>query len=388
MVYTRGMPWMETSTLDQRRQFVMALVRAQWSMSELCARFGISRPTGYKWAARYRAGGEAALLDLSRAPHTCPHRTQARVETLLLAARREYGWGARKLLQVLRTRHPTLEWPARSTVNDLLVRHALVRRRPRRRRWVHPGAAPLQTTRPNQVWPIDFKGQFKTGDGRYCYPLTVTDHFSRSLLACRGLAAVTTAESRRVLEGVFREVGLPEAIRTDNGMPFVLPGRLGLSSLAVWWMQLGIVHQRIAPGQPQQNGTHERMHRELKRETTRPAAATRRAQQQRFDAFRTRYNQVRPHEALADATPASRWHPSPRAYPTRRRQPEYPAAMEHRRVSGAGTVSWSGRAIFLSETLQGEVVGLEEVDDGIWNVVYYRTLIGRLDVRAGRFTRV
>lgn len=388
MVYTRGMPWMETSTLDQRRQFVMALVRAQWSMSELCARFGISRPTGYKWAARYRAGGEAALLDLSRAPHTCPHKTAARVEALLLAARREYGWGARKLLQVLRTRHPTLEWPARSTVNDLLVRHALVRRRLRRRRWVHPGAAPLQTTRPNQVWPIDFKGQFKTGDGRYCYPLTVTDHFSRSLLACRGLAAVTTAESRRVLEGVFREVGLPEAIRTDNGMPFVLPGRLGLSSLAVWWMQLGIVHQRITPGQPQQNGTHERMHRELKRETTRPAAATRRAQQQRFDAFRARYNQVRPHEALADATPASRWHPSPRPYPARRHQPEYPAAMERRRVSAAGTVSWSGRAIFLSETLQGEDVGLDEVDDGIWNVVYYRTLLGRLDVRAGRFTRV
>lgn len=379
---------METSTLDQRRQFVMALLSAQWSMSELCARFGISRPTGYKWAARYRVGGEAALLDQSRAPHACPHRMPAPVEALLVAARREYGWGARKLLQVLRTRHPTLKWPARSTVNDLFVRHALVRRRPRRRRWVHPGAGPLQTTRPNQVWPIDFKGQFKTGDGQYCYPLTVTDHFSRSLLACRGLTSVTTAETRRVLEGVFREAGLPEAIRTDNGMPFVLPGRLRLSALSVWWMQLGIVHQRIAPGQPQQNGTHERMHRELKRETTRPAAATRRAQQQRFDAFRTRYNQVRPHEALADATPASRWQSSPRPYPERRRPPEYPAAMERRRVSGAGTISWSGRALFLSETLQGEDVGLEEVDDGIWNVVYYRTLLGRLDVRAGRFTRV
>ena len=151
-------------------------------------------------------------------------------------------------------------------------------------------------------------------------------------MACHGLASVTTAETRRVLEGVFREAGLPEAIRTDNGMPFVLPGRLRLSALSVWWMQLGIVHQRIAPGQPQQNGTHERMHRELKRETTRPAAATRRAQQQRFDAFRTRYNQVRPHEALADATPAARWQSSPRPYPERRRPPEYPAAMERRRV--------------------------------------------------------
>ncbi len=379
---------METSTLDQRRKFVMALVAAQWSMSELCARFGISRPTGYKWATRYRAGGEAALLDQSRAPRTCPHRTSARVEALLVAARQEYGWGARKLLQVLRTRHPTWVWPARSTVNDVLVRHALVRRRPRRRRWVHPGAAPLQTTRPNQVWPVDFKGQFKTGDGQYCYPLTITDHFSRTLLACRGLAAATSVDTRRVLEGLFREVGLPDAIRTDNGLPFVAPGRLGFSALTVWWMQLGVVHQRITPGQPQQNGTHERMHRELKRETTRPAAATRRAQQQRFDAFRARYNQVRPHEALADATPASRWQPSSRPYPEHRRPPEYPAAMERRRVSATGTVSWGGRALFLSETLHGEDIGLDEVDDGIWNVVYYRTLLGRLDVRAGRFTGV
>ena len=379
---------METSTLDQRCKFVTALMSAQWSMSELCARFGISRPTGYKWLARYGTGGEAALVDRSRAPHTCPHRTNARVEALLVAARREYGWGARKLLQVLRTRHPRLAWPARSTVNDILIRHALVRRRPRRRRWVHPGAAPLQTTRPNQVWPIDFKGQFKTGDGQYCYPFTVTDHFSRTLLACVGFAAATTADTRRVLEGVFREVGLPEAIRTDNGLPFVAPGRLGCSALSVWWMQLGIVHQRISRGQPQQNGAHERMHRELKRETTRPAAATRRAQQQRFDAFRLRYNHVRPHEALADATPASRWQPSPRPYPQQRRPPDYPAAMECRRVSATGSISWGGRAVFLSEPLHGEDVGLEEVDDGIWNVVYYRTLLGRLNVRVGRFTGV
>jgi putative transposase len=379
---------METSTLEQRRQFVRALVSAQWSMSELCVRFGISRPTGYKWAARYRAGGDAALLDQNRAPHSCPHHTSARVEALLVAARREYGWGARKLVQVLRTQHPRLSWPARSTVNDVLVRHGLVRRRPRQRRWAHPGAAPLQTTRPNQIWPIDFKGQFKTGDGRYCYPLTVTDHFSRLLVACQGLRAMTTADTRRALEAVFRDVGLPEAIRTDNGMPFVLHGRLGLSALAVWWMQLGIVHQRITPGQPQQNGTHERMHRELKRETTRPAAASQRAQQQRFDAFRARYNQVRPHEALADATPASRWQPSPRPYPERRCPPDYPAALECRRVSAGGTIKWGGRTLFLSLTLRGEDIALDEVDDGIWNVVYYRTLLGRLNLRTGRFACV
>lgn len=377
---------METCAVDQRRRFVEALARGHWTMSELCIRFGVSRPTGYKWLERYQAGGEAALGNQSRAPHTCPHRTPAEVVALLLSARRKYGWGARKLLALLRRQQPRLPWPAPSTANDHFAQAGLLRRRSRRPRWTHPGVAPLRTTHPNQVWPADFKGEFKTGDGRYCYPFTVTDHFSRSLLACHGLASIRTAETRRVLEMLFREVGLPHAIRTDNGKPFVTSGALGLSALSVWWMQLGIVHQRIPPGQPQHNGTHERMHRELKRETTRPAAATRRAQQRRFDAFRARYNDERPHEALADVTPASRWEPSARTYPTRPRPPSYPAAMECRRVH-RGLFSWRGRNIFLSETLNGEVIGLEEVDDGIWNIVYYQTLLARFDSRTGRITR-
>jgi putative transposase len=380
------MPWMETHAVDQRRRFVEALSSERWSMSELCERFGISRPTGYKWLARYRAGGVSALDDRSRVPQHCPHRTAAVVEAWLLAARREYGWGAKKLLAVLRRRHPTVCWPARSTVNDVLARHQLLRRHRRRPSWTHPGAAPLATSRPNQVWPIDFKGQFRTGDGAYCYPLTVTDHFSRTLLACRGLRSVKSADARPVLRALFREVGLPEAIRTDNGAPFASTALHGLSALNVWWMQLGIVHQRIPPASPQQNGTHERMHRELKRETTRPAAATRCAQQRRFDAFRQRYNEDRPHEALGDQTPASQWQPSPRPYPEQRPQPAYPAALEIRRVSTAGMFHLHGRAFFLSETLQGEDIGLEEIQDGIWNIVYYRTLLGRLDRHAGRVT--
>lgn len=379
---------METDALDQRQQFVTALAGGHWSMTELCARFGIARPTGYKWLARYRVGGAAALADQRRAPHTCPHRTRREVAAVLIAARQQYGWGARKLLQVARRRHPTWAWPARSTVNDLLAREGLLHRRPRGIRWAHPGGAPLTTSHPNQVWPVDFKGQFKTGDGRYCFPLTVTDHFSRMLLTCRGLSSVRGAEARPVLEAVFREVELPEAIRTDNGYPFAARGLCGLSALNVWWMQLGIVHQRIAPGRPQQNGTHERMHRELKRETTRPAAATRPAQQRRFDAFRARYNDERPHEALHDATPASRWSPSPRPYPARRLAPAYPAALECRRITPGGIFSWKGRPVFLSETLCGEDIALEEVDDGLWNVVYYRTLLGRFDVRTGRVTGV
>ena len=379
---------METDRLDQRRLFLRDLTSGQWTMSELCARYGISRPTGQKWCARYRAGGDAALADRSHAPHRCPHRTAPEVEARLLQARRQYGWGARKLLAVLRHRDPTQLWPAASTVNDLLARHHLLRRQARRRRWTHPGAAPLVTAQPNQVWPADFKGQFKTGDGRYCYPLTVTDHFSRTLLVCRALPSITTGAVQPIFRALFRAVGLPEAIRTDNGTPFASSGLHGLSPLNLWWMQLGIVHQRIPPASPQCNGTHERMHRELKRETARPAAATARAQQRRFDTFRRRYNEVRPHEALHDQPPHSCWVPSPRPYPERLPRPAYPASLEIRRISDGGTFSWHGRPIFLTETLRGEDIALEEIDDGIWNLLYYRTLLGRLDVRSGLITGV
>ena len=197
---------METTAVDERARFARDVVSGQWSMTELCERHGVTRPTGYKWVARYRAGGDDALTDRSRAPHHSPHRTAADLETLVLAARQQYGWGARKLLQLLRTRHPTRAWPARSTLNALLDRHGLLRKQRRPRRWAHPGAAPVQTDAPNQVWPADFKGQFKTGDGRYCYPLTVTDHFSRALLVCRGLPSVRTACTQpRVSRAVSRD---------------------------------------------------------------------------------------------------------------------------------------------------------------------------------------
>ena len=190
-----------------------------------------------------------------------------------MAARHEYGWGAKKLLRVLRTRHPRERWPARSTVNAILERHGLLQKHRRRQTWAHPGAVAVVTHRPNQVWPADFKGQFRTGNGHYCYPLTITDHFSRRVMACHGLRSVKTVEAKPVFRALFREVGLPEAIRTDNGAPFASTGIHGLAALNVWWMQLGIVHQRITPASPQENGTHERMHRELKRETAarRPA---------------------------------------------------------------------------------------------------------------------
>jgi putative transposase len=210
---------METNAVDERMRFAHDYLTGQWSMTELCERYDVTRPTGYTWVARYRAGGADALHERSRAPHGSPHRTEAAIEALVVAARRQYGWGAKKLLQVLRTRHPDRVWPARSTLNALLERHGLLRKHRRRRRWLHPGAAALHTDAPNQVWPADFKGQFKTGDGQYCYPLTITDHFSRTLLACHGLPSVCTALATPVFRALFREVGLPDAIRTDNGRP-------------------------------------------------------------------------------------------------------------------------------------------------------------------------
>jgi transposase InsO family protein len=379
---------METNVMKERLAFVHDLESGHWSMTELCERYGVSRPTGYKWLARHQAGGGADLVDRSRAPQTCPHRTSETLEALIIAARREYGWGAKKLLRVLRTRHPSRVWPARSTVNAILDRHTLLHRNRRRRKWDHPGAVPMTTQRPNQIWPADFKGQFRMGDGQYCYPLTVTDHFSRRLLTCHGLRSVKTVDAKPIFRALFREVGLPDAIRTDNGAPFASTGIHGLAALNVWWMQLGIVHQRITPASPQENGTHERMHRELKRETARPAAHSLRAQQRRFDAFCRRYNEERPHEGIADRTPSSLWCPSPRPYPEHRTYPEYPPHMEIRRVSTAGTFRLQSRQPFLSHALSGEDIGLEEIDDGIWNIVYYSTLLGKIDERTARITGI
>ena len=223
---------METNLTDERAHFVRDFESGHWSMTELCERYGVSRPTGYKWMARRKGG--AGFADRSHAPHQCPHRTSADVEALIVAARQEYGWGAKKLRQVLRTRYPARPWPARSTFNEILDRHALLHKNRRRRKWTHPGATPLHTERPNQVWPVDFKGQFKTGDGHYCYPLTITDHFSRSLLTCHGLRSVATAGTKPVFRTLFRAVGLPEAIRSDNGAPFASTGIHGLSALNVW----------------------------------------------------------------------------------------------------------------------------------------------------------
>lgn len=380
------MPFMETDKVKQRLAFVLDYKSSQWSMTELCERYQIARPTGYLWCGRYEAEGEAGLLDRSRAPLQPANQTDPLIETYLVTARKAYGWGAKKLLQVLERRHPDIEWPARSTVNDILERRHLLRKNRRRRKWQHPGAAPLVTDHPNQIWPADFKGQFKTRDGRYCYPLTVTDHFSRKLLACRALLSVETDGAKPVFEHLFRELGLPDAIRTDNGAPFASTGIHGLCALNVWWMKLGIVHQRILPASPQQNGQHERMHRDLKRETTRPPSTNLRSQQRAFDHFRNRYNDERPHEGIGGALPSELYRPSDRPMPDTLAPPDYPGHLEVRRVSSCGTFRLKTGQIFLSNALANEHIALEETGDGLWNIIYYKTLLGRFDQRDGKIT--
>jgi len=256
------MPWLETAPMEQRERFVRDDRLALYTMTELCDRYDISRKTGYKWLERFDAGGRAGLSDRSRAPHRCPHRITDHVAELICLARRQHpSWGPEKLLQWLEPRHPDVEMPAVSTAGDLLARQGLVKKRRRRRPHLHPGVVPAVTTQPNDLWTADFKGQFRTQDGIYCYPLTIADQHTRFLMACHGLPSTKGHGVRPVFDQLFREYGLPCAIRTDNGVPFATTGIHGLSQLNVWWLRLGIQHQRILPGQPQQNGAHERMHK-------------------------------------------------------------------------------------------------------------------------------
>lgn len=369
--------------MDQRLQFITDHQRGLYAMTELCARNGISRKTGYKWLARYAEGGAAALAERSHAPHVCPHKIDDALAALLLATRRTHPtWGPAKLVQYLAPRHGRIStWPAVSTVADLLKRHQLVAHRRRRRPIVHPGTVPICTTAPNDLWTADFKGQFRTRDGIYCYPLTIADQHTRYLLRVHGLLTTRGASVRPVFERAFCEFGLPLAIRTDNGVPFANTGLHGLTQLNVWWLRLGIQHQRIRPASPQENGAHERMHRTLKAETTRPPAADLARQQRAFTAFRHEYNEERPHAALGGDPPAARYIASPRAYPATLPVLEYPGHFVVKRVTHAGTIRFRHKLLFLANALKEHRIGLEESDDGIWSLYFGLVLLGKIDER-------
>jgi len=373
---------METSPMEQRARFIHDDRLNVYTTTELCARYGISRKTGYKWLARFEEAGRAVLQDRSRASHACPHRIAEDVAALICAARRQHpSWGPGKLVDWLRPRHPGVALPAISTAGDLLARRGLVSKRRRRRRYQHPGVVPATTTQANDLWTADFKGHFRTRDGIYCYPLTVADLHTRYLLACHGLLSTKGQGVRPVFEQLFREYGVPRAIRTDNGVPFATIGLHGLSQLNVWWLRLGIQHQRILPAHPQQNGAHERMHKTLKGEAIRPPRSTLATQQRAFTAFRRLYNEERPHAALHGRTPASLYRASPRAYPGTLPPVEYPGHFIVKRVTNAGTIRFKTRLLFLATALTHHPVGLEEVADGIWSLHFCHVLLGRIDER-------
>jgi len=378
-------PWKETTPMHERAGFICAWKAEVYTMKELCEHFGVSRKTGYKWVKRYRKEDPDSLVDRSRAPHSCPHRTPAEVETEIIRMRIQHArWGAKKIIDKLQKIQPEKNWPAVSTAGAVLDRAGLVKKRKRRRRWRHPGQPPLKADRPNELMTIDFKGEFRLGDKSVCYPLTIQDRFSRYVLTCKALASPCLEDVRSTMEQLFREVGLPERIRSDNGQPFASHGISGLTRLNVWWMRLGIQHERIDKGCPYQNGAHERMHQEVKAETTRPPAQRLSGQQVLFDEFVRTYNEVRPHEGIGQQQPSDLWLPSPRSYPERLVDPEYPGHFEVRRVRSGGEMKFKSRMQFVSQALAGQLIGLEPVDDGIWSVVFTNTLLGRFDERKHR----
>lgn len=384
------MPWRIADPMSIRLEFVAEAFARRRSIAVLCAQYGISEKTGYKWLARFRAHGPAGLADASHTPHGCPHQTPDVQRELLCAARRAHPtWGARKLRVVLAAAHPTLAWPAASTITTLLDRAGLIRHRARRQGLGTLGGArgPAgSVTAPNALWTMDYKGQFRTGDGRWCYPLTVVDAHSRFLLACVAHRAPETDAAHTVLAACFRRYGLPAAILSDNGPPFGAPrAPRGFSRLTLWLRTLGITPHFTVPGHPEHNGRHERLHRTLKRDALRPPAASLRTQQARFDAFRHTYNTARPHEALGQTPPAAHFVPSTRAYPTHPPPLEYPTHFLARRVTAAGLVWVHHEDIYVSQTFAGYTVGLDPIAPTQWDVYFAEYLLGTLDLTTLRF---
>jgi transposase InsO family protein len=368
--------------MKERMRFITDWERDLYVMVELCERYGVSRKTGYKWIERYDREGPDGLRERSRAPRHCPHRIAADVAAAICAGRRQHpSWGPEKILHWLKRRQPELEMPATSTAGDLLARRGLVKKRRRRRHYTHPGVVPPTTTEPNDLWTADFKGHFRTRDGLYCYPLTVADQHTRYLLGCHGLLSTKGQGVRLVFDRLFREYGLPRAIRTDNGVPFATTGIHGLSQLNVWWIRLGLQHQRILPASPQQNGAHERMHRTLKAATARPPQGHLVAQQRAFNRFRVLYNDERPHQFLGGRTPASLYQPSPRPYTGAVPPIEYPGHYIPKRVTNAGTIRFKKRLVFIATSLTQHLLGLEEIDDGVWSIYFCHVLLARIDER-------
>ena len=372
------MPWKECRPMDERLKFVARLLEGE-KMAPLCREFGISRVTSYKIYERYKECGLDGLNDRSRRPYRQANRLPFQVERAILGYKKEYpNWGAPKIRDKLLRAYPMIKAPAVSTVHAVLDRHGLVKRRKRRRYKAH-GTPLSRALLPNELWCADYKGEFMLGNKRYCYPLTITDQASRYLLACEGLSSTKSDFAFAVFERVFKEFGLPHAIRTDNGTPFASGQALfGLSRLSVWWLRLGIDIERIKPGHPQQNGRHERMHLTLKNEATRPPGYNFLQQQERFDGFMEVYNNHRPHQGIGGLYPGEIYTPSPRIYETPA-EPDYPFHDRAVRVTRCGRICIGKRKISLSQVFAGQIVGLRELEDGVNLVSFLEYDIGFFD---------
>ena len=372
------MPWKECHVMDERLRFVARLLEGE-KMAPLCAEFGISRKTGYKIFDRYKDCGVGAFSDRSRRPQRQANRLPPQLEAVIVRLKREYpGWGAPKIREKLRQQSSAPHLPAISTVHAVLDRHGLVHRR-RRRRHAATGTELSRPTDPNALWCADYKGEFMLGNRRYCYPLTITDFASRYLLTCEALSTTQEKFAFTVFERTFKEFGLPQRIRTDNGVPFASAHALyGLSKLSVWWLRLGIQIERIKPGHPQQNGRHERMHLTLKKDATKPAAPNVLQQQARFDAFLTQYNQERPHQALGMKVPADLYTRSPRVY-RGLEDLTYPFHDQTVTVTRCGRICFKGRKVNFSHVFAGQNVGVTQVGDRIWLVTFMQYDLGYFD---------
>jgi transposase InsO family protein len=376
------MPWKDHDVTEERWRFIEEWKSEDWSMAELCEFYGITRKTGYKWVERYEAKGLEGLWELSRAPHKHPNQVTGEMEDRVIGMREKHpNWGAPKIRARLIRDYGEKGIPVESTLGEILKRNGLTTPR-RRRRTSRVSEQKLAVAGgPNQVWCTDYKGWFRTGDGERIDPLTITDQYSRYLFRCQAVRAADYLHTKAVMEAAFREYGLPDRMRADNGPPFGSNGESGLTGLTVWWIKLGIIPEHIEPGKPQQNGRHERMHRTLKQETASPPATNGREQQKRFDQFRKEYNEERPHQALGQKPPTEFYQPSGRSYPILLREVEYPAGFTLRRVSPGGQMRWATEHVFVGHPLGGETVGLEQIDEGRWRVWFSFYEIGILDTQ-------
>ena len=378
------MPWKGVTVSEERQRFLEDYRLNYYTVTDLADRFGISRKTAHKWIDRFEEAGQSGFHELSRRPRTCPWQTDPAIVKAIADLRLAHPrWGPATLLHLLRRRHPRARFPSVSTAARILAREGFVRPRRRYRR-AHPGCPKSIPQGPNDIWAADYKGQFRLKNGQYCFPLTVSDLASRYLLGVDAHPAISLERSLEHFRRLFEAFGLPNRIRTDNGVPFASSALARLSTLSVWFIKLDIYPELIEPGRPQQNAVHERMHRTLKQEATIPPASSLPSQQRRFDRFRDEFNEIRPHQALHMQRPAQLYRPSLRSMPKRLEPYDYPSHYLVRRVSRCGTIRVLSNQIFVSNTLHNDFVGLEEVDDGVYDLYFCFYQIGRYEARVNR----